>query len=154
MEKLILGALLVALLSGLAIGLQNTLISRASPLAGAVNTGLLVNLAGGTLSLVLLAFVIWRSPAFPWEGVRHSALFWAASGALGMGIVMGISFALPRTGVAAGLAAIILGQLFVAVVVDTFGWGGLRIPLSLRRVLGLALLVAATWLLMPRAEGT
>jgi bacterial/archaeal transporter family-2 protein len=154
MEKLILGALLVALGSGLAIGLQNTLVSRASPFVGAVHTGLLVNLAGGTLSLLLLAFFTLRNPAFPWEGVRESALFWAAAGVLGMGVVMGISFALPRTGIAAGLAAIILGQLFVAVVADTFGWGGSRIPLSLSRVLGITLLVAATWLLMPRAEAT
>jgi len=154
MEKLVLSALFVALASGLTIGLQNTLISRASPFAGAVHTGLLVNLAGGTLSLVLLAFLVVRSPAFPWEGVRHSALFWAASGGMGMGIVMGIGFALPRTGIAAGLAAIILGQLFVAVVVDTLGWGGTRIPLSLSRVLGVVLLVAATWLLLPRSEAS
>lgn len=154
MEKIILGALLVALGSGLAIGLQNTLVSRASPFVGAVHTGLLVNLAGGTLSLLLLAFLVGRNPAFPWEGVRESAFFWSAAGALGMGVVMGIGFALPRTGIAAGLAAIILGQLFVAVVADTLGWGGSRIPLSLSRVLGIALLIAATWLLMPRAEAT
>lgn len=154
MERLVLGALLIALGSGLAIGLQNTFVSRASQSAGAIHTGLLVNLAGGTLSLVLLGFIICRDPTFPWESVRSSAAFWAVAGALGVGIVMGIGFALPRTGVAAGLAAIILGQLFVAVVVDTFGWGGSRIPLSLSRILGITLLVVATWLLLPRSNGT
>lgn len=154
MEKLVLGALLVALGSGLAVGLQNTFVSRASQSVGAVHTGLLVNLTGGTLSLVLLGVLVWRNPTFPWQDVRNSAVFWAAAGALGVGIVVGIGFALPRTGVAAGLAAIILGQLFVAVVVDTFGWGGPRIPLSVSRILGVTLLVVATWLLLPRSSGS
>ena len=53
-----------------------------------------------------------------------------------------------RTGVAAGLAAVLLGQMSVGVAADTLGLGGVEpSPLSLTRLGGLALLVAATWLL-------
>jgi len=149
-DKVILGALLVALGSGVAIGVQSTFNSLSGRLAGAVNTGLLVTIAGGSFSLLVLAFLVWRNQAFPWEGVRAAALYWAGAGVMGTAIIMGIAFSLPHVGIAAGLAAIILGQMLTAVVIDTFGWGGSRIPLDVSRILGLVLLVAATWLLLPR----
>jgi uncharacterized membrane protein YdcZ (DUF606 family) len=51
---------------------------------------------------------------------------------------------------AAGLAAIIAGQMAVGVLVDTFGLaGGEAIPLSLARLGGLALLALGTWVILP-----
>jgi uncharacterized membrane protein YdcZ (DUF606 family) len=53
--------------------------------------------------------------------------------------------------VTAGVAAIILGQLLVSVIVDTIGWGGAEpIPLSLRHIVGLAIMAIAVYLLLPR----
>jgi len=47
MQKTILPALIVALISGLAIGIQAAFISAAGKIAGAVLTGLLVTFMGG-----------------------------------------------------------------------------------------------------------
>lgn len=72
------------------------------------------------------------------------------SALLGIGTLTGISFSLARIGVAAGLASLIMGQMLLAVIMDTAGWNGTgQIPLTLARVAGLALLLVATWLLLP-----
>jgi uncharacterized membrane protein YdcZ (DUF606 family) len=55
-----------------------------------------------------------------------------------------------RVGVTAGLAGVILGQLLVAFVIDLLGWGGTTVPFELRRVIGLALLGVALYLVLPR----
>ena len=143
-------AVLVALLSGLAIAVQSTLTNWADRLVGALNTGLLVNFAGSAVSLVILAVLLGRAGGFPWAVVRASAPHWALAGAMGVGIIAGIAFALPRVGVAAGLAGIILGQMIAAVLIDSSGWAGQRIPLGAPRLVGVALLVAALWLILPR----
>jgi transporter family-2 protein len=70
---------------------------------------------------------------------------------LGIAIISGAAYALPRVGVAAGLAAIIIGQMVVAIIVDTLGLvGGQPIPLSWIRLGGLALLALGTWVILPK----
>jgi len=145
-------ALIIALLSGLAIGSQSTLTNWSGRLIGPLRTGLLVNFSGGLLAAVLLAVLALRRSATPAALTPGIGLVVLAAGTLGIGIIAGIAYALPQVGIAAGLAAIISGQMFLAVLVDSFGWGGGgAIPLQPARLLGLALLLAGTWLILPRA---
>ncbi len=73
------------------------------------------------------------------------------SGLLGIGIITGVAYALPKIGVAAGLSAIIAGQMVVALIVDTFGLTGAKpIPISISRMIGILLLAVATWALLPK----
>ena len=75
----------------------------------------------------------------------------AGAGLLGIGIISGIAYALPRIGVAAGLSMIITGQMAMGVLVDTFGFAdGERIPLTWARIGGLLLLAVGTWLIVPK----
>jgi transporter family-2 protein len=73
------------------------------------------------------------------------------SGALGILIIMGVSFSISKAGLAAGLAAIILGQMVFSAISDAYGWGGLEpIPLDTRRIIGLATMAVAVFLLFPK----
>ena len=82
--------------------------------------------------------------------IRSAVPVTVIAGALGIGIIGGVAFAFPRTGIAAGGASIILGQMTVAIVVDTFGWAGAEpIPLNLSRIAGLVILAVAIRLLLP-----
>ncbi|MDH5607381.1 MAG: DMT family transporter, partial [Anaerolineae bacterium] len=79
--------------------------------------------------------------------------FWMVLGAglLGIGIISGIAFALPKVGIAAGLSAIIAGQMAMAVFVDTFALaGGDPIPLNFSRLGGLLFLALGTWAILPK----
>jgi transporter family-2 protein len=152
MQRLILTSLIVALFSGLAIGVQSTLISMAGKNTGAMLTGILVNVAAGIAAGLLLVFVYLRpgSDGFPAIQAPTFGII-AVAGMLGIGIIGGIAYALPKVGVAAGLSMIITGQMAMGVLVDTFGLAdGDPIPLNWARIGGLVLLAVGTWFIVPR----
>ena len=150
MQKSILPALIVALLSGLAIGAQSSLNSAAGKITGATLTGLLVNFLGGAAAGLLLVVVYVRQGKATFSAIQAPMLgIIVVSGLLGIGIIAGIAYALPKIGIAAGLSTIIAGQMAVAVLVDTFGLaGGQPIPLNWARIGGLGLLALGTWAIL------
>ena len=152
MQKSILIAVSVALISGLAIGIQSSLISVAGKITGATLTGLLVNFLGGAAAGLVLTVIYIRQGNTAFSGIQIPTIGMIfTAGLLGIAIITGIAFSLPKTGIAAGLAAIIAGQMIVAVLVDTFGLGGADpIPLNWTRVIGLLLLVLGTWAILPK----
>ncbi len=142
----------MALLTGLAIGTQATISSRAGGIVGEVRTGLLSNFLGGIVAgLLVLAFLLREGPQVwrvPWTIIAVLTL----SGALGIFIITGISFSLQRAGIAAGLAMIILGQLAFSFLIDSLGLGGVEpIPVSLQRVVGIVVTAFGVYLLLPKA---
>ena len=151
-QKTILTALIVALFSGLAIGTQSSLNSAVGKITGATLTGLLVNFVGGVASGLVLAVIYARQGNVPSSAIQAPTIeIIIASGLLGIGIITGIAYALPKIGVAAGLSAIIAGQMIVAILVDTFGLtGGEPIPLDWYRIAGIVLLALGTWAILPK----
>jgi transporter family-2 protein len=150
LQKAALLALLVALGSGVAIGLQGTSNSWAGRIIGSISTGLLVNIAGGLVAILIILPFMFRQSGMPWVDIRTAVPFIIISGILGIGIIAGIAYSFPRLGIAAGLSVIILGQMLIAIVVDSLGWAGSDpIPFSLTRLVGLMILMLGTWLLLP-----
>lgn len=145
-------AIFIAILSGLAIGVQSSLNSAAGKMTGAAITGLLVNFIGGMASALLLLIIFVRQRDIKFLNILPTT--WVViviSGLLGIGIITGIAYALPKIGVAAGLSAIIAGQMVVALVVDTFGLTGAKpIPMNISRMIGIFLLALGTWALLPK----
>jgi len=145
-------AIFIAILSGLAIGIQSSLNSAAGKMTGAVITGLLVNFFGGMVSALLLLMIFIRQRDIEFLNIKPTTwMVIIISGLLGIGIVTGIAYALPKIGVAAGLSAIIAGQMVVALIVDTFGLTGAKpIPINFSRIIGILLLAIGTWALLPK----
>lgn len=152
MQKSLLTALLVIIFSGIAIGTQSSLTTAAAKITGATLTGLLVNFAGGIISGLFLLVIYLRQGNVSFSAINPPTLWLIIiSGLLGIGIIAGIAYALPKIGVLAGLSSIIAGQMAVAVVVDTFGLtGGDPIPLNWSRIGGLILLALGTWAILPK----
>lgn len=152
MQKSILTALIIALLSGLAIGAQSSLNSVAGKITGATLTGLLVNFFGGAAAGLLMIVLYVRQGKAAFSAIQAPTLgVIIVSGLLGIGIVAGVAYALPKIGIAAGLSTIIAGQMTVAILVDTFGLvGGEPIPLNWTRIGGLGLLALGTWAILPK----
>jgi len=153
MKSVIAIGAIAALFIGVAIGVQSTISSRLGALIGPIRTGLFTNLVGGALAaLILLGVALVQGSAW-WQLSRPSLVFLLVAGALGVLIISGVSFSFQRVGVAAGVAAVILGQMLVSVIVDSLGWGGTApIALSLRRIVGLGVLAIAVLLLLPRSS--
>jgi bacterial/archaeal transporter family-2 protein len=74
--------------------------------------------------------------------VRQPPWLWTG-GALSVLIILAITVASPRIGLAATIGIIIAFNLTVAAVIDRFGWFGFeRIPIGWTRLLGILLLGA------------
>ena len=74
MQRLILTSLIVALFSGLAIGIQSSLISVAGKNTGAMLTGLLVNTFAGVAAGLLLLVVYVRQGNTAFSNIQAPTL--------------------------------------------------------------------------------
>ncbi len=151
MKNVVLLGTITAILTGVLIATQATFSSRGGHIIGPIRTGVLTNLGSGLFALIfILVTIVWRTTE--WRNMPQ-ATTWTLlfSGGLGILIVIGVSFSLRYTGVTAGTAAIILGQLFVSTIVDATGLSGQTpIPVDWRRIVGLLVMGLAVFLLVPR----
>jgi transporter family-2 protein len=148
--SIIVGAI-GALFTGVAIGVQSTITSRAGSMLGDIRTGLLTNFLGGAIAGAVILLLFLREGPQAWRVPGIVLGFVALSGLLGIFIITGISFSLQRAGIAAGLATVILGQLILSLIIDTFGIGGVEaIPLSFQRISGLLVTGFGVFLLLPK----
>jgi transporter family-2 protein len=102
---------------------------------------------------VALAALVSLERAWPARAQFAAVPQWAwAGGFLGAFYVVCTIVVGPRLGAAALLALVILGQLTTSLLVDHFGWLGFpQHPLTLTRLLGVALLFAGAMLIVHRA---
>lgn len=151
MKNAILVGTLIAIMTGVLIATQATFSSRGGNIIGPIRTGILTNLGSGLFALLfILVTIIWRT--VEWRNLPQ-ATTWTLlfSGGLGILIVIGVSFSLRYTGVTAGTAAIILGQLLISTIVDATGLSGQEpIPINWQRIAGLLVMGLAIFLLVPR----
>ena len=151
MNNIVLFGIMGALFTGIAIGIQSTLSSRIGGLIGEVKTGVMMNMIGGMIAaLFFLVLLIVKGKGF-WQLPGPSLVMLIIAGSLGIFIIAGISYSLQKAGIAAGLATVILGQMLISVIIDAKGWGGAEpIPITLPRILGLLVMAAGVYLLLPK----
>ena len=135
--------ILIGLLSGVAVGLQSPLASMITQRLGMMESIFIIHLGGTLLILIPLLFLRggnlgdWRS--LPWYAL--------VAGTMGVVVVAGVSFMIPRVGVAASITLIIAGQLLLSAVLDHYGLLEVDVRhLNLPRVLGLLLVFFGAWL--------
>jgi len=151
MKNALLIGTFIAVLTGVLISTQATFSSRGGSIIGPIRTGIVTNLGSGLFALIFIAItIIWRT--LEWRSMPQATVgMLLFSGGLGILIVIGVSFAMQYTGVTAGTAAVLLGQLLVSTIVDATGLSGQApIPITWQRVLGLLVMALAIYLLVPR----
>jgi len=148
MQEITRTGLAVALGSGLAIGFQATLFTLIGRSIGPVRASLILNVTGGIVAgIIMLAFLGVQGNK-QWHIPRSTLIFAVIAVTVGIFIVTGVAFAFQRTGVAAGVATLFLGQMLIGIVVDALGLAGAEaVPLDLRRLLGLVVMAVAIVLL-------
>jgi len=142
MQLLIL-VVLVGLAGGVAVGLQGPLASLMSQRIGTLESIFYIHLGGAVFSLIPLLFLgggnlgRWRS--VPWYAL--------GAGILGLAVLGGISFLIPRIGVATAVTLIVAGQLVVSALLDHYGLLGASIRhLDIPRAFGLVIVFVGVWL--------
>jgi len=136
-------ALLVcALALGAGLTLQVAMNTRMRDFAAGPVGAALVSFAVGTVGMV----AILAAARAPWPGAAglSSAPWWTwAGGLMGALYVLGVIVIAPRIGPGPLLAAVVLGQMSAALLLEHFGWLGIvHHPVNGARVLGVLLIVA------------
>jgi transporter family-2 protein len=151
MQEVTLTGAAVALGSGLAIGIQATLFTLIGRSIGPVRASLVLNVTGGIVAGIILLAVLGIGGSKQWHISLGTLTFAVIAVTLGLFIVTGVTLAFQRTGVAAGVATVFLGQMLIGIIVDALGLAGAEaIPLDLRRILGLVVMAVAILLLTYR----
>lgn len=151
MQNSTLTGIALALGSGLMVGIQATLFTLMGRTIGPIRTSLVLNVTGGILAGAVVLGAVAVQGREQWNIPRPTVLQATAAVAMGMLIVAGVAFAFQRTGLAAGIATMFLGQMLIGVIVDSLGRaGGEAIPLEPRRILGLVIMGIAVFFLVPR----
>lgn len=107
-----------------------------------------VNFAVGLVILTLVIAV--AAGGFGGLGEMPRAPWWALiGGACGVAVVTSSIVAVGELGAGGVTAAIVAGQLTASVVIDRFGWFGVREqPVTAAKLLGIALLAAGVYLVV------
>ncbi|MEO8531130.1 MAG: DMT family transporter [Deltaproteobacteria bacterium] len=133
--------LFLAVLGGVALAVQaplNAALARSisSPVAAAA-----VSFGGGFIILLILTLV--SSGGQPFAALLKAPLWQIAGGALGALYVWAIISAVPTLGVVTAIAALILGQVTTALVLDAIGAFGLTVQaITWQRLLAIGLVTA------------
>ena len=134
----------IAVAGGAAVAVQGQFMGTLDRQVGTVGS-VLVTYGGGGLVIALVALATRQS----FEGWREVPWYVFTAGIWGLFIVGAIGVAVNRIGLTTGLTLFILGQLVVGAVANHLGLLGADVqPLTAIRVLGIALLVAGTWLVL------
>ena len=143
----VLLALLVAAAAGITMAVQGTLNAVLSKVVGLLEATLVVHIVGTAISLAALLTIRYGSGGL--SMIKEAPWYTYLGGALGVLIVVGVAFSLPRAGVANATTAIIIGQVATAMLIDQLGLFGLeRMPISWWNGLGLALLAGGGYFML------
>jgi transporter family-2 protein len=143
-------ALALAVAAGLAGAVQAAVMGELGERAGIFPALAFSGIVSVALGLALL-LVAKQSFAGLGEVVRQPLWLWTG-GALSVLIILAITVASPRIGLAATIGTIIALNLGTAAAIDRYGWFGLdRIGIGWPRVVGLALLGAGAALTLVKS---
>ncbi|TDL31918.1 DMT family transporter [Jeotgalibacillus sp. S-D1] len=130
--------LLFAIMAGLFISLQTVFNARVSDKAGSWATTVLV-LGIGLVTSLPMFFIMDDTRLFDLGGVNKIYLL---SGVIGVGLVFCIMQGIRLLGPAYAISLVLVSQLTLAVLIDTFGWFGFSpVPFTINKLAGLGLLI-------------
>ena len=130
---------MLAVAAGLAGSIQVALMSRLGERIGVLEA--LAFSTALTAGIALVILVLARQSVAGFERAVHQPWWMLLGGVMGLVIVLSITYAGPRIGVAATVGILIAGQLAMGAAIDRWGlFGSDRIALHWPRLLGLALL--------------
>lgn len=146
--------LLLAVLVGALVPLQGTINSRMGTVTGQPLLATLISFTGGFLAITLIVLSV--SGGLPkWQPSGPTPFYLFLGGLPGVVFVLTALMLIPKIGVAAAVCGFVVGQLSSSLLFDHFGWLGAPLrEVSATRLLGLALLVAGTFLVVRSQSGT
>jgi len=133
-------------IAGSMITVQSVLNAALGKKTGNLGSVLILTLVSTSLLLLLIILFPDTANFRDMPGVSEWYLY--AGGVLGVAILAALVFLIPRIGATSTLTALVIGQLFLALIIDHFGLFSFpKIEINLMRTMGIILLVAGTFLI-------
>lgn len=130
--------LLLAVMAGSLVGLQNIFNSRVNEKTGSWVTTTLVLFMGFTASFIIGLFVEGKNMF----NLQNMQLWYWFSGLIGVGVVVCMVQGIKRLGPTLSVSISLTSQLVFALIFDTFGWLGLnQVPFTWTKILGVMVIV-------------
>lgn len=137
--------LLIGLLGGIAAGLQAPFTGLMGQRVGELGS-VTITYCGGALVIAVIALASGGGGLSEWRSIPWYAF---AAGPLGLVIIGTLAFTVPRLGATASTTLFVVAWLLFSALVDQFGWFGVDPKtLDLQRTLGIAALLAGTFLVI------
>jgi bacterial/archaeal transporter family-2 protein len=130
--------LLLAVIAGVFISMQNIFNSKVSEHAGAWETTILV-LGLGSLASFVIGLLFEGKDLFV---LQNMSLWYWFSGLIGIGIITCLVLCIRILGPTFAIAIVLTSELGFALLFDTFGWLGLeKVPFTLNQLLGVLIIM-------------
>jgi bacterial/archaeal transporter family-2 protein len=140
-------AVAVTLTAGLAGGVQAAVMGELGERVGIVPALAFATFVSMILAVAIL--VVWERSFSGVRAALEQPVWLWLGGLMGLYIVLAITIASPRIGVAATIGLVIAGNLVMAAAIDRWGLLGQdQIPITWHRLVGLALLAAGSALIL------
>jgi len=134
-----------AVIGGVAIAVQSFSAGILGERIGVMESVFIIHL-GGLIPAALILLCLRGGNLSSWRSVPWYILF---SGLYGVVIVASYSFAVPRIGLATTVTLAIVAQLILSAILDHYGFlGSVQHALDARRLIGVLVLFAGTWLIV------
>ncbi len=133
----------IAAIGGVATALQAHFMGLIDKRMGTLESVFITYFSGGALIGILMLIQrggnLTASAGVPWYAY--------SSGALGLVIVGTLAYSAPRLGLVAVFTIFVFAQFAMGALIDHFGWMGSAVrPLTVSRLLGMAVVLAGVWL--------
>lgn len=136
--------LLLVLISGAGVSIQSGVNGELGRRIGTIE-GAFISFLIGLIVITLLVFFLGNGQL---TDVFHVPKWTLWGGVLGAIFIISNVFAVPKLGVGITVITVIVGQSLMSLVIDHFGWFGRQpVPFNWQRVLGVALLFLALYLI-------
>ncbi len=140
-----IAVVLIGLLGGVAVGLLSPLSGVVSEQVGGAASSFIIHVGGAIVSGLLLLF----RGGEKIENWRRLPWYMFGLGSLGVVLYVTLSYTIPRLGATSAVTLIVVGQLVMGLLLDSFGWFGLPIrPIEGTKVLAVGLLLFGSYLML------
>lgn len=147
----ILGLVALAAIAGVAVALQGQFMGIMQQKMGVLESVFITYGSGGII-IILAMLVVFLTRGSKLSALREVPPYALTTGVLGLIIIGSITYVVPRIGLVAGFAVILLAQYTLAALIDQYGLFGATIrPLPLGRIAGLAVMALGVWLVVRSA---
>ena len=134
----------IAIVGGFAVALQGQFMGQMDRNIGTAESVFITYCIGAVIACLMMLLLKGGALSTTFTAVQSYTFI---SGVLGLIIVASIGYTVPRLGVTTALTMVLIGQYFLAALIDNNGWFGTPIrEIGFKQVSGLLVILAGAYL--------